>query len=294
MIEGIPLIDVHVHAARTATLKVPWDQWIGPMSSDIPFDDFYDDDGAIDPAAFDAYEEREGVDIAFLMAEYSPRVTGIQSVEDMLPLVEYNPRRFRFIGALNPGYHHPLVEEFERQQKLGAVGLKIHPVHSAFPPNHHELYPVYWLCQERGVPVVFHCGTSVFPGATNRFGDPVLIDDIARDFPQLTIVLAHGGRGWWYDAAAFLTYAHENVWIEISGLPPQRLPDYYARHDLTRLGRKFIFGSDFPAIPGQGHNARKVLELELGDEVTERVLWRNAVEVYRLHGDERVREWTNG
>ena len=70
-----------------------------------------------------------------------------------------------------------------------------------------------------------HCGTSTFPGALNKFGDPVLLDDVLRDFRELDIVLAHGGRGWWYDAAAFLALSNERVWIELSGLPPSRLRD---------------------------------------------------------------------
>src|SRR5438067_1056921 len=79
------------------------------------------------------------------------------------------------------------------------------------------------------LPVVVHCGTSSFPGSVNAMADPLLLDPVLRDFPRLTIVLAHGGRGWWYDAAASLALLHDNVWIELSGLPPHRLASYYAR-----------------------------------------------------------------
>jgi predicted TIM-barrel fold metal-dependent hydrolase len=294
VIDGIPVIDVHVHAARRPTLKVAPDQWVPRLASGVPYEEVHDAEGRVLPAEFDTYFAAEGVDVALLMAEYSPKVTGLQTVEDMLPIVERNPRRFGLIAALNPHFHHPLVDELDRQLKLGAVALKIHPVHGGFPPNLHELYPVYWVCQERGVPVVFHCGTSVFPGASNRFGDPTLIDDVARDFPDLTIVLAHGGRGWWYDAAAFLTYAHPNVWIEVSGLPPQKLPEYYAKHDLDRLARKFIFGSDWPAVPGERSNIERVMQIGFNPDVLEGVLWRNAARVYRLEAVEPVRDWLEG
>ena len=96
---------------------------------------------------------------------------------------------------------------------------------------------------------MFHTGTSTFPGAVNRFGDPAPIDELIQHVPDLTVVLAHGGRGWWYDAAAFLALSRPNVWIDLSGLPPHRLPAYYARHDLNRLARKCIFGSDWPGAP---------------------------------------------
>ena len=101
-----------------------------------------------------------------------------------------------------------------------------------------------------------------------------------RDFPDLHVVLAHGGRGWWYDAAAFLALSNEHVWIELSGLPPRRLPDYYARVDLARLSRRWIFGTDWPGVPGIAANARAVLDLGLPDDVVPLVLGGNAQRVY--------------
>jgi predicted TIM-barrel fold metal-dependent hydrolase len=142
------------------------------------------------------------------------------------------------------------------------------------------MYPAYALLVERGVPLVVHCGTSSFPGSTNAYGDPQLLDSVLRDFPDLTVVLAHGGRGWWYDTAAFLAMSRDNVWIELSGLPPKRLPDYYARFDLGRLARKWIYGTDWPGVPGQAANARAVAGLEMPEDVVPLVLGQNALTVY--------------
>lgn len=186
------------------------------------------------------------------------------------------------LANLNPHYHHPIPEELERQVGLGAVGLKLHPVHGGFPPNDRRLYGAYWLCRERGLPVVLHCGTSTFPGSTNRYADPELIEDVIRDFPGLTIVLAHGGRGWWYDAAAFLASMREDVWIEVSGLPPKKLPEYYANHDFSRLTRKIIFGTDWPGVPGIRENAGAIQKLGLDPEIVNAILHENARRVYRL------------
>ena len=280
MIDGIPLVDVHLHPARLPTLKLPRELW-APFGRGLPFGDLYDEAGRVRPDRFDAYLAEEGVDVALLMSEYSPRVTGIQPVEDLLPLVEHNPRRFRLIANLNPHLHHPITEELERQLALGAVAVKLHPVHGGFSPTHGPLYLVYQRCAELGVPVVFHSGTSTFPGAVNRYGDPAAIDQVAAEVPDLKVVLAHGGRGWWYDAAAFLALARENVWIDLSGLPPQRLPDYYARHDLRRLARKFIFGSDWPGVPGIAANARAVAKLDIDQADLPDVLAGNARKVYR-------------
>ena len=77
------------------------------------------------------------------------------------------------------------------------------------------------------MPVTIHTGTSVFPGARSRFGDPMDVDDVAIDFPKLTILLAHGGRPLWMDAAFFLVRRHPNVHLEISGIPPARLLEYF-------------------------------------------------------------------
>jgi uncharacterized protein len=278
MLDGRPLIDVHLHPARRGGLKVPWDVWLGNFDTRA-LEALYDETGTVRPDAFDAHLAGEGVDVAVVLAEYSPKVTGWQTVEDMLPLLS---DRVTFAANVNPHLHYPVADELERQLGLGAMALKVHPVHGGFPANERALYPAYAICQDRGLPVVVHCGTSTFPGAANRFGDPILLDDVLRDFPNLDVVLAHGGRGWWYDAAAFLALANRHVWLELSGLPPSRLQTYYARHNWARLTRRMIFGTDWPGIPGIAANARAVRALCPDEETADLVLWRNAAQVYRL------------
>ena len=95
-------------------------------------------------------------------------------------------------------------------------------------------------------------------------------------------VLAHGGRGWAYEVAGVLALARPNVWIEISGLPPRRLPEYFARFDLARLAERFIFGTDWPGVPGIRANAQAVIDLGLDRDLLEKVLYRNALAVYGL------------
>lgn len=278
MLDGRRLIDVHLHPANLAGLKLSWDVWVQRFDSPR-LQALYDEDGAVRPEAFDAYLAEEGVDVAVVLTEYSPKVTGWQTVEEMLPLVS---DRVRFAANVNPHVHHPVAEELERQLGLGAVALKVHPVHGGFPANDRALYPAYEICRSAGIPVVVHCGTSNFPGAMNQYADPILLDDVLRDFPDLHVVLAHGGRGWWYDAAAFLAMSNDHVWIELSGLPPSRLETYYARHDWARLTRRMIFATDWPDIPGIAANARRVAALCPDDETADLVLAGNAAHVYRL------------
>src|ERR1700743_1647121 len=244
MLDGRPLVDAHVHVPRLSTLKPAWLDWAQQFSRGHDWRSAYDDDGVPRPEGLDALLEREGVDRALLFCEYSPRATGIQPIEDNLPFVEYTPTRFGLVSNVTPHLHHPLAAEVERQLDLGAVALKIHPVHAGFSPADKELYAAYSVCAERGVPGILHSGTSPFPGARAGVGDPALILDVLEDFPQVQFVFAHGGRGWWYDTAADLALGKPNVWRDRGALPPAKLPEYYAAFDLTRLAGRWLFGTD--------------------------------------------------
>ena len=282
MLDGLPLVDAHLHAARLPTLKHAWREWVHGFGDASVLGPLYDTVGSIMPAAFDRYLAGEGVDVALLLAEYSPKVTGMQAIEDLLPLTRFNPDRIKIVANVNPHLHYPVDDEVRRQLGLGAVALKIHPVHAGFAANDRAMYPAYECVQAAGIPLVVHCGTSTFPGSSNKFAVPVLLDDVLRDFRALTVVLAHGGRGWWYDAAAFMALSNERVWIELSGLPPSRLREYYARHNWARLTRRMIFGTDWPGVPGIAANARAVAALCPDQATAALVLAGNAMRVYKL------------
>jgi uncharacterized protein len=278
MLDGMPLVDAHMHVPRLSTLKPAWREWAAEFGADYPWRDTYDSAGDPVPSRVDALLESEGVDRALLFCEYSPRATGIQSIEDNLPFLEQNPDRFRLVANVNPHLHHPLASEVERQLSLGAVALKIHPVHGAFDPGDKELYQAYNVCADRGVPVIIHTGTSSFPGSRARYGDPSLMLDPVEDFPTVNFVFAHGGRGWWYDAAASLALQKPNVWLDLAGLPPKNLPKYYP--NLPRLAAKMIFGTDWPGVPGVAHNARVLTTLGWPSEVLRGVLAGNAAKLF--------------
>jgi uncharacterized protein len=176
--------------------------------------------------------------------------------------------------------HADPAAEAARQLGLGAVAVKLHPVHGAFRPGAGTLYALYDLCAERGVPVIVHTGGSIFPGSEPEAGDPGLMRQVIADFPGVTFVLAHGGRGRWYADAAELALAGDNVWLDLAGLPPKRLPDYYAGFDLPRLARKWIFGTDWPGVPGVARNVRAITALGLPGDVLAGVLSGHAAQVY--------------
>jgi len=280
VLDGHLLVDAHVHVPVLPSVAPAWVAWARQFGATGVLEQVWTPEGTPRPEALDALFTEQGVDVALLFCEYSPKTTGYQQFDDLLPIVEHNPRRFRPVANVNPHLHFPIARELERQLDLGAAALKLHPVHGGFRCDDAALYPAYAVLVERRVPLVVHCGTSSFPGSTNAYADPLLLDAVLRDFPDLHVVLAHGGRGWWYDAAAFLALSRDTVWLELSGLPPTRLPEYYARYDLQRLARRWIFGTDWPGVPGQAANARAVAGLGLSEEVAGLVLGGNALTVY--------------
>lgn len=279
MIDGYTVIDTHVHLPVRSTLKPAWLAWADEFSRDNDWRAVYSGDHP-DPAAFSAHLAAEGVDHALLFCEYSPRATGIQSIDDVLPVARFDPDRCSLVANINPHLHFPLLEELDRQLGLGAVALKIHPVHGGFDPGGKELYPLYARCSELGVPVIVHSGVSSFPGAQSSYGNPELLLDVIDYFTELNVVIAHGGRGWWYDAAAFLAQAKSTAWLDLAGLPPKRLPEYYARFDLGRLARKMIFGTDWPGVPGVRRNVQALIGLGLPPDTVTGVLAGNARKIF--------------
>jgi predicted TIM-barrel fold metal-dependent hydrolase len=280
VLDGHVLVDAHVHVPVLGSVKPAWLQWARDFGPPGLLEQLWDDGGRPRPDLLAALFAEQGVDTALLFCEYSPKATGYQRFDDLLPIVEHDPQRFRPVANVNPHLHFPIADEVRRQLDLGAAALKLHPVHGGFRCDDRALYPAYQVLAERGVPLVVHCGTSTFPGSMNELADPAYMVPVVRDFPGLHVVLAHGGRGWWWDAAAFLALSNPTVWIELSGLPPRRLPDYYHRFDLARLAQKWIFATDWPGVPGTAANARAVVGLGLDDATADLVLSGNARAVY--------------
>jgi hypothetical protein len=117
------------------------------------------------------------------------------------------------------------------------------------------------------LPVLIHTGTSIFPGARSKYGRPMEIDDVAIDFPDLTIVMAHGGRPLWMDEAFFVLRRHPKVHLEVSGIPPAKLLDYFPR--LAEIGDRVIWGTDWPSpgVKDLRQNLDQFLALPLSQEV---------------------------
>jgi predicted TIM-barrel fold metal-dependent hydrolase len=173
----------------------------------------------------------------------------------------------------------------EQILRLGIRMIKIHPPHQLLFPNDYltgvkELEIIYRAAEANGVPVMFHTGTSVFPGARNKYGDPIYVDDVAVDFPRLKILLAHGGRPLWMQTAFFLVRRHSNVYLDISGIPPKTLLKYFPR--LEEIAQKTLFGTDWPGpgVPDIRRNLDEFRALPLTEDVRQQILSKTAASIW--------------
>lgn len=240
-----------------------------------------------DPQALLQFLDAEGVDKAVLVNYVAPDVTGTD--ERVNPWIgayaKEAPERLVPMGGLHPArVKDPDREVDELLDVHGVKAFKLHPSHQLVSPlsylEDERLARIYTALERRGVPMTVHTGTSVFPGARNRFADPMLLDDVALDFPKLQIVLAHAGRPLWGATASFLARRHGNVHLDLSGIPPRRLPEYVPR--LPDLAEKCMFGSDWPGpgVKSIGQNVKEFLDLSLPDATKRAVLWDNAMRVF--------------
>jgi len=241
-----------------------------------------------EPKAFLEYLDRCGVDRAVLINYVAPEVIGYTEAANSFvsDYVRADPDRLIAVGGIRPDHPDPEREVARLVDDLGIRALKLHPPHQLFRPNAYVdgslpgLRTLYATCERRRLPIIFHTGTSVFPRARNRYSDPLLVEDVALDFPDLRIVLAHGGRPIWMETAVFLARRFPNVWLEVSGVPPARLLEYFPQ--LARLSEKVLFGSDWPG-PGVRDiraNLDAFRALPLPDEAQQRILETNPLSVF--------------
>lgn len=243
---------------------------------------------ARDAPLFLAYLDECGVERAVLINYVAPEVIGYteQTNEFVSQYAEADPDRLVAVGSVLPTHADPEREVGRLVERLHIRGIKIHPVHQLFAPNAYAtgelpgLKLIYAACERYQVPVIVHTGTSVFPKARNRYGDPMLVEDVAIDFPRLTIVLAHGGRPLWMDEALFVVRRFPRVYLEVSSVPPTRLLEYFPT--LEKLADKVLFGSDWPGpgVKDIGQNVAQFRKLPLPSEVIERILTKNPEQVF--------------
>lgn len=255
-----PVSDMHIHIQPWRQLKpavadvmrvgkeAHWDRLIALMD---------------DPKALLEVMDASGVWRVALINYPSPDLMGFDDSTNTFAAryAEASPERILPYGGVHARFTKDPEGDVDRLIELGIRCLKIHPPHQCHAANAYTegleaLGRIYRRCEERGLPVLVHTGTSIFPGARSKWGNPMELDDVAIDFPKLTIVMAHGGRPLWMEEAFFILRRHPNVYLELSGIPPARLLEYFPR--LADIGHKTIWGTDWPS-PGV-HDLRKNLD----------------------------------
>ncbi len=275
------VFDVHIHVQ-------PWSM-VRPEVLALVDDASHQDarEALSSPDALLRHLDNNGVERACCINYVSPDVMGFtREVNDWIADFTRDHRdRLVAVGSVNPLHDRDVRGEIRRVLDLGIGMIKIHPPHQLFSPNAYRgalapLAEVYRACEERAVPVMFHTGTSIFPGARNVFADPMPVDDVAVDFPRLKIILAHAGRPLYGDTAAFLVRRHRNVYIDVSGIPPKALQKYVPK--IVELADKALWGTDWPSpgVASMKKNIDDFRSLNLGADIERRILHDNAEKLF--------------
>jgi uncharacterized protein len=240
-----------------------------------------------DAAKFLAYMDGCGVDRVVLINYAAQPTLGFpDDVNDwILKYCAADPEGLLPCGGLHPKLSENIEERMNRFIDRGMRLFKVHPPHQLVYPNEYlsgckGLEAIYRTAESAGVPVMIHTGTSVFPEARSKYGDPIYVDDVAVDFPKLKILLAHGGRPLWMETAFFLVRRHANLFLDISGIPPRSLLGYFPR--LQEIATTTLFGTDWPGpgVPDIKRNLDDFRGLEISEPAKRAILSENALEMW--------------
>jgi predicted TIM-barrel fold metal-dependent hydrolase len=233
-------------------------------------------------AAMDA----AAVDFGLLSAWRGPNGQDLVSNDEVAGWVHDHPDRFRGLATVDLDRPMPAVRELRRRIAEGFVGLRVVPWLWDAPPTDRRYYPLFAACVEAAVPFCTQVGHTG-PLRPSETGRPIpYIDQVALDFPELTIVCGHVGYPWTEEMVA-VARKHENVYIDTSAYTIRRLPQELTRFMKTGTGqRKVLFGTNYPMI-APTHVLAGLDELGLTDVARHDFLHGNAARVFQLEGLDR-------
>ena len=196
-------------------------------------------------------------------------------------------------GSVDPRRGEAAITQAKRLvQDFGVRGLKFHPSLQGFAPNDPEWYPLWQALEDLGTIALFHTGQTGIgaglPGGRGiklRYSDPMLLDDVAADFPGLTMILAHPSVPW-VDSSISIATHKANVHLDLSGWSPKYFPPQLVRQASGPLRRKVLFGSDYPVLTPDRWMA-DFAALDVKEEAKPLIFKENALRVLGLRGEGR-------
>jgi len=284
-VASLVALDVHVHAERNRGEEQD------PVTGEILaaaaeyFGGHPPQPTAEEVAAY--YRERGLAAVLFTVDDEAGMGRHRLGNDEVLAAAEANPDVLIPFGSVDPHKGKLGVREARELIERGVRGFKFHPNIQAFWPNDRAWYPFYEVIAEAGLIALFHSGTTGIgagmPGGGGvrlKYSNPMLVDDVAADFPELDIILAHPSFPWQEEALAVAVHK-PNVYIDLSGWSPKYFPEILVQYINTRLKDKMLFGSDYPLITPDRWLA-DFEKLEIRDEVRPLVLKENAVRLLGL------------
>ena len=269
---GIPVVDGHVHVNRFDRMRPEVRKTI-ESNPTFPLMERF----VADPDAFLAHLDAEGIQQAWLINYCAEAVMGYGDEVNpwVAEYVQADPERLVAVGGWEPR-HGDGAKAADRLRDLGIKAVKVHTVHQHLRPDDVRLRPLFARLEELRMPVVFHTGTSRFPGADNSYADPSPAGAVCAAFPDLPVILAHGGRPDQTNEALTLVDRFDNAWLDLSSCPPGRLRHYFG--DLESRAQRTLWGSDWPGpgVPGMGANVEAFLALGLSPAANHAILADNA------------------
>jgi uncharacterized protein len=278
-INRLVAIDVHVHLEHAGELTAAEEQ----------AQKYFGATAARDwNALADYYRSRQMGCVVFPVDE---KITGRPVVPNDLA-AEFAARNKDIViafASLDPHRGAEAVSEARRLVSSGAIrGLKLHPPLQQFFPNDRMAYPLYEVFAEARLPVLFHTGHSGIgtgmPGGGGirlKYGHPMPIDDVAVDFPEMPIIMAHPSFPW-QDEAISVCLHKSQVYIDLSGWSPKYFSPTLVQYANTLLKHKVLFGSDYPLLtPDRWLADFKTIGIR--DEVRPLILKENAVRLLGLN-----------
>jgi len=284
-LKQIVAIDVHVHAERNE--NEPQDPVTSEMLEAVAQ---YFGTAPVQPTAAEVaeyYRERKMMAVVFTVDDEAGLGRRRLGNDEVLAAARENPDVLIPFGSVDPHKGKLGVREVRELIDAGVRGFKFHPNTQAFWPNDRAWYPLYEPIAHAGLIALFHSGTTGIgagmPGGGGvrlKYSNPMLVDDVAADFPELKIILAHPSFPWQDEALAIAVHK-PNVYIDLSGWSPKYFPENLIRYTNSQLKHKMLFGSDYPLITPDRWLA-DFEKLPIKDEVRPLVLKDNAVRLLGL------------